>query len=80
MIEITEEMIQSFTKREMLLYRALEIVCKMLRENPMGDIGLYPPGMIKLLPGGEKRDPDGKEYINYFLIAATMKLHEENKL
>ena len=60
MIEITEEMIQSFTKREILLYRALEIVCKMLRENPMGDIGLYPPGMIKLLPGGEKRDPDGK--------------------
>lgn len=80
MIEITEEMIQSFTKKEILLYRALEIVCKMLRENPMGDIGLYPPGMIKLLPGGEKRDPDGKEYINYFLIAATMKLQEENKL
>lgn len=80
MIEITEEMIQSFTKREILLYRALEIVCKMLRENPMGDIGLYPPGMIKLLPGGEKRDPDGKEYINYFLIAAAMKLQEENKL
>ncbi len=80
MIEITEEMIQTFTKREILLYRALEIVCKMLRENPMGDIGLYPPGMIKLLLGGEKRDPDGKEYINYFLIAATMKLQEENKL
>lgn len=80
MIEITEEMIQSFTKREILLYRALEIVCKMLRENPMSDIGLYPPGMIKLLPGGEKRDPDGKEYINYFLIAATKKLQEKNKL
>ena len=52
MIEITEEIIQSFTKREMLLYRSLEIVCKMLRGNHMGDIGLYPPGMIKLLPRG----------------------------
>ncbi len=64
----------------MILYRALEIVGKMLRDNSMGDIGMYPPNMIRLLSNGLKRDPEGKEYVLYFLSCAIEELRKEEKI
>lgn len=52
MIVISEEIKSTFSKREKLMYRALEIIAKMLRKNPMGDLSLYPLDLISLLPGG----------------------------
>lgn len=53
-----------------ILKRALGIACKMLRENPPGQLELYPEKMIPLLIGGNERDPEGKEYVNYFVKEA----------
>lgn len=79
MIVISEEIKNTFSKREKLMYRALEIIAKMLRKNPMGDLSLYPPDLISLLPGGEKRDPKGEEYISYFLSCAALEIKKEEE-
>lgn len=56
----------------------LEIVGKMLRQNPMGDLDLYPMKILtEVMPGGIKRDPDGEEYISYFLTRSVSELREK---
>lgn len=80
MINISEKIKETFSEREWLMYRALEIVGRMLRENPMGDISVYPPEIMGIVVGGEKRDPNGKEYIDYFLNCATRELLKEGIL
>lgn len=62
---------------EELAYRALLLVCKEIRKNPMADIGEYSPGLINVLAGGTKRDPEGKEYLIYFLNLAAKQIEEE---
>lgn len=65
------------TKAEEVYLRALKNICRMLRENPMGEIELYPKGMLKILVGGDKRDPEGIEYLNYFLFNAIKEIKNE---
>lgn len=73
---------QELTRREKILFHALKIVCKMLRDNPMGDLSSYPVGLYKCLIGGASRDPEGKEYFDYFynLGKEMVKLEEENNV
>lgn len=65
------------TKAEKLYLRALTDICKLLRENPMADIGLYPDGLINILPNGSNRDPNGTEYLTYFLTRAAKEIKAE---
>lgn len=51
---------------------------KMLRQNPMGDLDLYPMKILtEVMPGGIERDPDGEEYISYFLTKPVSELREK---
>lgn len=60
------------------MYHALEIVGKMLRQNPMGDLDLYPMKILtEVMHGGIERDPDGEEYISYFLTRSVSELREK---
>lgn len=79
-MNISEEIKSTFSVREMLMFRALEIVGRMLRENPMGDLSEYPIELYKILTGGTNRDPEGKEYVSYFLNAAAKELKEEGRI
>ena len=76
-MRVSEETKASFSVRERLMYHALEIAGKMLRENPMGDISIYPMGLMSVLMGGESRDPNGEEYISYFLNESTKDLKKK---
>lgn len=73
---------QGLTKREEILFHALRIVCKMLRDNPMGDLSSYPAELFKCLIGGMDRDPEGKEYFDYFYKKAKeiVESEEENNV
>ena len=76
-----EELEVTFSPREKILYRALRIIGKMLRQNPMGDLSEYPPDLIQnVLNGGNSRDPNGKEYVYYFINRATKELREEGEI
>lgn len=72
----------NLTKREKILYHALRIVCKMLRYNPMGNLSDYPAELFRCLIGGQQRDPDGKEYFDYFYKKGKeiVELEEENNV
>lgn len=65
------------TKAEKVYLRALKNICKMLRDNPMGEINLYPVELLSVLCGGAKRDPDGMEYLKYFLVNAIEEIRKE---
>lgn len=75
-----EEVAFTFSPREKIMFRALKIIGKMLRRNPMGDLDMYPAGLIKVLAGGEGRDPDGEEYVTYFINKATRELRDEGEI
>lgn len=75
-MKISQNIKGSFSPREKVMYHALEIVGKMLRQNPMGD--LYPMKILaEVMPGGIKRDPDGEEYISYFLNESAKDLKKK---
>lgn len=59
-----------------ITYDALRMACKFMRDNPPGDLDMYReyPGLMACLAGGGKRDPEGKEYVNYFLNQAMKKM------
>lgn len=67
------------SERVVLLKRALQMAGKFLRQNPAGDLSLYPQDMIyKALMGGQD-DPEGERYVSYFLTKAIEE-QIENKL
>lgn len=75
-MKISQSIKDSFSTREKVMYHALEIVGKMLRQNPMGD--LYPMKILtEVMPGGIERDPDGEEYISYFLTRSVSELRKK---
>ena len=77
-MKISQSINDSFSLREKVMYHALEIVGKMLRQNPMGDLDLYPMKILaEVMPGGIERDPDGEEYISYFLTRSVSELREK---
>lgn len=80
-MKISQSIKDSFSLREKVMYHALEIVGKMLRQNPMGDLDLYPMKILtEVMPGGIKRDPDGEEYISYFLTRSVSELREKGTI
>lgn len=60
-----------------LMKRALAKMGKFIRENPPGEL---PDDikMISLFIGGEERDPEGYEFLNYFLSEAKKDMDKEN--
>lgn len=43
-----------------------------------GDLDLYPMKILtEVMPGGIERDPDGEEYISYFLTRSVSELREK---
>lgn len=77
---ISEKIKETFSVREKVMFRSLEIVGRMLRRNPMAEIGIYPIELLNVLAGGDKRDPEGKEYIDYFLNEAVKELKKEGAI
>lgn len=75
-----EEIAFTFSPREKIMFRALKIIGKMLRRNPMGDLDMYPADLMKVLVGGENRDPNGEEYVTYFINKAAKELREEGEI
>lgn len=51
---------------------ALNKIGKLMRDNPPGNLDAYPPKLINCLVGGLKRDPEGKEFVKYFLDQALI--------
>ncbi len=72
---MNEDITKKFTRTEKLLWKALKIVCKLLRQNPMADLDRYPKGLIFAIPGGD--DPEGEKYLQYFVNAAKEELDYE---
>lgn len=63
-MKVSQSIKDSFSPREKVMYHALEIVGKMLRQT-------------EVMPGGIERDPDGEEYISYFLTRSVSELREK---
>lgn len=72
---MNEDITKNFTRMEKLLWKALKIACKLLRQNPMADLSRYPKELIPALIGGD--DPDGEKYLRYFLNVAKEELEYE---
>lgn len=64
---------------ERVLYKALKKCCQYMRKNPPGDLDnlLEQDGMINILAGGGQRDPEGMEWVRYWLDLAV---REEEKI
>lgn len=67
---------------ERVLYKALKKCCQYMRENPPGDLDnlLKQDGMINILAGGGQRDPEGTEWVQYWLDLAIQEIREEEKI
>jgi len=67
---------------ERVLYRALKRCCQYMRKNPPGDLDnlLEQDGMINILAGGGQRDPEGMEWVQYWLDLAIREIREEEKV
>lgn len=61
-----------------IVSRALRIACKWIRENPPGDLDLYNIDQIRALTNAEK-DPNGENFIQYFLMKAVEEIKEEKE-
>lgn len=72
---MADDYTKKFTRREKILWKALRIICKMLRENPMGDLDGYPPELFFAIPN--EGDPEGAKYLHYFLNRAKQEVERE---
>lgn len=65
-------------QKVIVLREAIYMVSKALREHPFDmDWHFEDPERIQILAGGTARDPEGKEWANYFVKQAHKKLVEE---
>lgn len=67
------------TEQKFLVMKtALEMICKVLRQHPT-EMDWYLEDMerLQILTGGSERDPEGKEWTNYFVIKAYEQLKAE---
>lgn len=65
------------SERVIILQTALRKACKLLRDNPPGDLGAYPDGLIEQALIGGADDPEGMRYVNYFLKQALKEIGKE---
>ena len=65
-------------QRILVLRETVYAMGKLLREHPI-DMDWYceDPQRMKILAGGTARDPEGKEYANYFVYCTHQRLKEE---
>ena len=65
-------------ERILVLKKALEMTAKVIRDNPPEmDWHLADSQRMKILAGGANRDPEGAEYVNYFIAQAYQDLKEK---
>lgn len=70
----------SIEQQNKILKRALFKMGKYCRQNPPLEIDNLlddEMSLLKILCGGKERDPEGKEYVYYFVGLATKELEEE---
>lgn len=68
-------------QRILVLREAIYMMAKVFREHPIEtDWYLEESQRLALLAGGTARDPEGKEWANYFVFKAHEKLKEEEVL
>lgn len=68
-------------EKVLILQEALNQVCKVLREHQTEmDWYLEDMDRIARLTGGSQRDPEGKEWAEYFIVKAYEKLLEKGVL
>lgn len=64
-------------QRILVLREAVYMMAKVFREHPIEtDWYLEEPQRLSMLAGGTARDPEGKEWANYFVFKAHEKLRE----
>ena len=66
-------------ERFLVVREALYQMAKILRRFPPMEMDWFCEDMnrLRILTGGTDRDPEGKEWVNYFLNSAYQKLKEE---
>ena len=65
-------------QRVVVLREAIYMMAKVLREHPVEmDWYLEDMNRMPILTGGIARDPEGKEWANYFVVEAHRKLAEQ---
>jgi hypothetical protein len=62
-----------------ILFNAFQMMAEWIRKNPPADLGLFfkDPELLSILAGGSERDPQGYEYMKYFLEKAQKKNKED---
>ena len=62
-----------------ILFNAFQMMAEWIRKNPPADLDLYfkDPELLSILAGGSERDPQGYEYMKYFLEKAQKKNKED---
>jgi hypothetical protein len=66
------------TERVVIFKEALYKAGQMLRENPpQMDLLLENPEMLRIVCGGNARDPKGREWANYFVKKVVEERHNE---
>lgn len=69
----------SLEEKNQILYTALADVCKVIREHCVDmDWYLEDPRRMQILSGGVLRDPEGQEFMAYFIQKAVEKLEKES--
>lgn len=60
------------TETNIILFTALQKMAEWIRNNPPGDLDQYlkEPALFSILAGGKERDPEGAEYVSYFINEA----------
>lgn len=68
-------------EKNQILYQALCKACNVLRACPPYDLDWFfkDPERLKILQGGSERDPQGKEWLAYFVNQAIAESGKEIK-
>lgn len=76
--EIKNELLECYKRRIKALDRALEKAGLFLRQHPPYDTcEMANIEIISIVANGEKRDPKGEEWVNYFLAEAINEILNE---
>ena len=62
-----------------ILFNAFQMMAEWIRKNPPADLDSFfkDPELFSILVGGSERDPQGYEYMKYFLQKAQEKNKED---
>lgn len=61
-------------EKNLVLFEALQRACQFIREKPPTEYPFEDVDMLMILVNGMQRDPQGKEYMAYFIDKAKEEL------